>query len=143
MSDYTMPPPTPSEEAGDVLAGWIYDHPDANKCGVAILRERPGVVVYWKGTPPVGLQRLAAEQPVPVTFRQADYSLEELDPIARSVVADNPGVVSSAGPIRDYSGVGVTLWSKAPPTAMAMLRAKYPVPIRFERYSDPMPLVGR
>ncbi len=136
--------PTPTEEASRTLAVWIGEHlgPDY-ECGVAITRDGQGVVVYLRGTPPAGLQSLAAEQPVPVTFHRAAYSLQELDPIARSVVADNPGVVSSAGPSRDYSGVGVTLWSKAPPTALAKLRAKYPVPIVFEGYADPVPLGAR
>ena len=55
---------------------------------------------------------------------------------ARSLVEANKGVISSAGPNDDFSGVGISLSSKAPETALAALRAQSEVPIEFRGVRD-------
>jgi hypothetical protein len=67
------------------------------------------------------------------------YSLAELDPVAMRLVTDHGDVVMSAGPNKDCSGVGVTLWSTARDRhaeIMETLNADSAVPIVFERYVD-------
>ena len=138
-----VPLPTVAEIVGDALSGWIAEHPNVNACGVAIQRDREAVAVYWKGTPPSELQSLAAAQPVPVSFYSATYSLADLDPVARQVLADHRDVVSSTGPNHGYSGISVTLWSTAPVDAtMAELNAESDVPIFFWMVADPVDLTG-
>jgi hypothetical protein len=68
---------------------------------------------------------------VPVTIREAIYSRAELVAAARSLMEANKGVMTSAGPSHDFSGVWITLSSKAPQTALAAVRAQSPVPIEF------------
>lgn len=103
------------------------------------MRDTNTVTVYWKGASPAALRDLAEALPVPVAFHAAPYSLSELDPIARQVLADNRELVSSAGPSKDYSGISVTLWSRAPiAVAMAELNANTTVPIMFDKVADPV-----
>jgi hypothetical protein len=73
---------------------------------------------------------------VPVTIRQATYSRAELVAAARSLIKANKGVLTSAGPNTDFSGVGITLSSKAPQTALAAVRAQSAVPIEFRGVLD-------
>ncbi|MFI5695554.1 hypothetical protein ACIA58_27130 [Kribbella sp. NPDC051586] len=135
--------PTPPSTAAQNLSEWIVENPNVNSGGVVILRDREAVAVYWKGTPPAELQSLAAAQAVPVIFHASRYSLADLDPVARQVLADHRDVVSSTGPNRDYSGVSVTLWSTAPVEAtMADLNAESDVPILFWKVADPVDLTG-
>jgi len=92
--------------------------------------------------PPAALEDFASRQPFPVTFESTPYSLDELMPIAKQLVTDHSSV-SSAGPAKDYSGVGVTLWSKtpvAPEHVVAGLSEEVGVPVYFEHYADPVPL---
>jgi hypothetical protein len=93
-------------------------------------------VVYWKGDPPTELQQVVASQPVPVTIRNAIYSRAELVAAARSLMEANKGILTSAGPNTDFSGVGITLSSKAPQTALAAVRAQCAVPIEFRGVLD-------
>lgn len=83
-------PPTAAEQAGRALADWIADHHDRSSGGVWVLKDRTTVAVYWKGAVPAGLRRLAARQPVPVTFKPAPYSLDELNAAIDAVIANNP-----------------------------------------------------
>ena len=128
--------PTPEEDAADAVMRWLTENPDTNAGSVRILDDHKTVVVYWKGDPPADLQQVAASQPVPVTIRQAIYSSAELVAIARSLMDANKGVMSSAGPNTDFSAVGITLWSKAPQTALAAVQAQSPVPIEFRGVLD-------
>jgi hypothetical protein len=73
---------------------------------------------------------------VPVSIRRAAYSRAELVEAARSLIEANKGVVTSAGPNTDFSGVGISLSSKAPPTALAAVRARSTVPIEFRGVLD-------
>lgn len=135
--------PTPTELTADALSDWITKNPNAKVGGVRILPDLKAIVVYLKGTPPTGLRSLAAAQAIPVTFQASPYSLADLDPIARQVLADHRDVVSSASPSHDYSGVSVTLWSTAPvDSAMTELNAKASVPIIFDKLADPVDLAG-
>ncbi|WP_432889713.1 hypothetical protein ACQPYH_11030 [Kribbella sp. CA-245084] len=135
--------PTPTSTAARSLRDWIAENPNANVGGVAILRDREAVAVYWKGTPPAELQSLAAAQPVPVIFHATRYSLADLDPVARQVLADHRDVVSSTGPNHDYSGISVSLWSTAPvDTTMTNLNAESDIPITFWKIADPVDLTG-
>ena len=68
---------------------------------------------------------------MPVTIREAIYSRAELVAAARSLMEANKGVMTSAGPNHDFSGVWITLSSKVPQTALAAVRAQSPVPIEF------------
>jgi hypothetical protein len=128
--------PTPEEDAAQAVMEWLTENPDTNAGSVRILDDHKTVVVYWKGDPPTGLQQSAASQPVPVTIRQAIYSRAELVAAAKSLMAANKGVLTSAGPNHDFSGVGITLSSKAPPTALAAVRAQSAVPIEFRGVLD-------
>ena len=128
--------PTAEEDAADAVMRWLTENPDTNAGSVRILDDHKTVVVYWKGDPPADLQQVAASQPVPVAIRQAIYSRAELVAAARSLMESNKGVISSAGPSHDFSGVGITLWSKAPQTALAAVRAQSPVPIEFRGVLD-------
>ncbi|WUJ67701.1 hypothetical protein OG809_21595 [Kribbella soli] len=135
--------PTPASTAAHTVGDWISENPNANAGGVVILRDPEAVAVYWKGPPPPELQSLAAAQPMPVTFHAATYSLADLDPVARQVLADHRDVVSSTGPNHDYSGISVSLWSTAPVEAtMAKLNAESDVPIFFWMIADPVDLTG-
>ncbi|MER7244639.1 hypothetical protein [Kribbella sp. NPDC000426] len=135
--------PTPSELTADALSDWIAKNPDPDVGGVRILPDLKTVMVYWKGAPPAGLRNLAVTLPMPVTFQASPYSLADLDPIARKVLADNRDVVSSTGPSHDYSGVSVTLWSTAPLNAtIARLNKEASVPIIFDKTADPVDLAG-
>jgi hypothetical protein len=115
---------------------WLTENPDTNAGGVCILRDHKTVVVYWKGDPPADLQRFVAGQPVPVAIRKATYSRAELVAAARFLLEANKGVISSAGPNDDFSGVGISLSSKAPETALEALRAQCEVPIEFRGVRD-------
>jgi hypothetical protein len=57
-------------------------------------------------------------------------------------VTHNPGVVTSAAESPDFSGVVVWLSSKAPPTALAGLKARSTVPIVSSWTEDPVNLGG-
>ncbi|GAA1672286.1 hypothetical protein GCM10009745_13840 [Kribbella yunnanensis] len=67
------------------------------------------------------------------------YPLDELMPIARQLVTDHHDVICSAGPSKDFSGVGVMLWSD-PATdheeLTAALGEEVGVPVVFERYVE-------
>ncbi|MFC5264663.1 hypothetical protein ACFPJ1_21335 [Kribbella qitaiheensis] len=128
--------PTPEEDAAQALMQWLAENPKPNAGSVSVLDDHKTVVVYWKGDPPADLQQFAASQPVPVTIRKATYSRAELLAVAKSLMDANPGVVSSAGPSGDFSGVGITLNSKAPQTALAAVRAQSAVPIEFRGVRD-------
>ncbi|WP_020393428.1 hypothetical protein [Kribbella catacumbae] len=134
--------PTPELTALRAVGDWIAKNPNPNAGGAKIADDRKSVTVSWKGIAPPGLQALAASQPVPVTFRVAAYSSDELAAVAKSLVTDNPGVVTSAGESPDYSGVVVWLSSKAPPTALANLKARSTVQIVSSWTEDPGSLGG-
>jgi hypothetical protein len=114
--------PTPAEETADAVTQWLREIPRPNAGSVRILDDHKTVVVYWKGDPPAELQELAASQQLPVSIRQATYSRAELVAAARSLMEANHGVITSAGPNRDFSAVGITLSAKAPPTALVPLQ---------------------
>jgi hypothetical protein len=123
-----------------VLSGWIADHPDESSAGgVRILKDHCTVYVYWKEAVPAGLQSLAARQPIPITFQPAAYSAAELAAAVHAVMVDNPGL-SSAGFLSDYSGIQVTLSSKAPPDALTAAKASCSVPMVLRGIGDPRPL---
>ena len=128
--------PTPEEDAAQAVMQWLTGNPDTNAGSVCILRDHKTVVVYWKGDPPADLQRFVAGQPVPVAIRKATYSRAELVAAARSLLEANKGVISSAGPNDDFSGVGISLSSNAPETALEALRAQSEVPIEFRGVRD-------
>lgn len=128
--------PTPEEDAAQALMQWLAENPRPRAGSVSVLNDHKTVVVYWKGDPPADLQQFATSQPVPVIIRKATYSRAELLGAARSLMDANPGVVSSAGPSDDFSGVGITLSSKAPQTALAAVRAQSAVPIEFRGIRD-------
>ncbi|MET9311726.1 hypothetical protein ABZX12_07885 [Kribbella sp. NPDC003505] len=128
--------PTPEDEAAQAVMQWLTENPDTNAGSVRILADHKTVVVYWKGDPPAELQQVVASQPVPVTIRKAAYSRAELVAGARSLMDANKGVLTSAGPSHDFSGVGITLSSKAPQTALAAVRAQSAVPIEFRGVLD-------
>jgi hypothetical protein len=134
-----------AQKAGRALADWTAEHHDRSSGGVWVLKDRTTVVVYWKGTVPAGLRRLAARQPVPVTFRPAPYSLDELNAAIDAVIANNPGIVSAIGSEPDRSAISVALFSTAPPDAFALLKARAgtSIPIVFRGFIDPVPLGGR
>ncbi|RZT26485.1 hypothetical protein EV649_0230 [Kribbella sp. VKM Ac-2569] len=121
--------PTPEDEAAQAVRQWLDDNPMPNAGSVCLLRDHKTVVVYWKGDPPAELQQFVARQPVPVTIRNATYSRAELVAAARSLMEANKGVLSSAGPNHDFSGVRITFWSTAPQTALAAVRAQSVIPI--------------
>ena len=66
---------------------------------------------------------------MPVAIRRATYSRAELVAAARSLMAANKGVITAAAPNHDFSGVWITLSSKAPQTALAALRTQSAVPV--------------
>ncbi|MEU4288812.1 hypothetical protein AB0E63_11360 [Kribbella sp. NPDC026596] len=138
-------PPTVAEEAGRALADWIAEHYDRSSGSVWVLKDRTTVVVHWRGTVPVGLRSLAARQPVPVAFKPAPYSLDELNAAIDAVIANNPGIVSAIGSEPDRSAISVALFSTAPPDAFAQLKARAgtSIPIVFRGLIDPIPLGGR
>ncbi|MEV6272935.1 hypothetical protein AB0L64_37600 [Kribbella sp. NPDC051936] len=131
-----IPVPTPEDEAAGAVMQWLHENPRPNAGSVRILEDRKTVVVYWKGDPPAELQEFVAGQQVPVTIRKAAYSRAELVAASRELMVANRGVVSSAGPNDDFSGVGITLSSKAPPAALAAVRAQSAVPIEFRGVRD-------
>lgn len=144
--DMELPPgEMAAQNAGRALAGWIHEHHARSAGGVWVLKDRPTVVVYWKGTVPANLRSLAARQPVPVTFKPAPYSLDELNAAMDAVIANNPGIVSAIGSEPDRSAISVALFSTAPPEAFAQLRARAgtSVPIVFRGIIDPIPPGGR
>ena len=128
--------PTPEEDAAQAVMQWLTENPDTNAGSVRILDDHKTVVVYWKGDPPTDLQQFVASQPVPVAIRKAIYSRAELVAAARSLMAANKGVLTSAAPSHDFSGVAITLSSKAPQTALAAVRAQSAVPIEFRGVLD-------
>jgi hypothetical protein len=128
--------PTPEEDAASAVMQWLDENPRPDAGSVCILGDHKTVVVYWKGDPPADLQKIVAAQPVPVSIRRAAYSRAELVEAARSLIEANKGVVTSAGPNTDFSGVGISLSSKAPPTALAAVRARSTVPIEFRGVLD-------
>jgi hypothetical protein len=135
--------PTPEEDVAQAVMQWLDENPRPNAGSVRILDDHKTVVVYWKGDPPADLQQFVAGQPVPVTIRKAAYSRAELVAAARSLMEANRGVLSSAGPNHDFSGVGITLSSKAPPAALAAVRAQSAVPIEFRGVLDIRNAAGR
>lgn len=100
-------------------------------------------MVYGKGDPPADIQHLVASQPIPMTIREATYSRAELVAAAKSLMAANKGIMTSAAPNSDFSAVGITLSSKAPQTALAALIAQSPVPIEFRGILDIRSTVGQ
>jgi hypothetical protein len=128
--------PTPEDEAAQAVMEWLHEKPRPNAGSVRILGDHKTVVVYWKGDPPAELQQLVADLPVPVTIRNAVYSRDELVAAARSLMQANKGVLTSAGPNDDFSGVGVSFSSKAPPTALESVRAQSAVPIESRGVRD-------
>jgi hypothetical protein len=128
--------PTPADEAGQAVMQWLEENPSPNAGTVRILGDHMTVVVYWKGDPPAVLQQFVAGQAVPVTIRQALYSRAELVAAARSLMEASKGVITSAGPNHDFSGVGITLSSKAPQSALAGVRAQSVVPVEFRGVLD-------
>lgn len=137
--------PTPVETAAQALMALLEENPSASRGGVAVAEDRKSVVVYWKGDPPASVKSFAAGQPVPVVFRGAAYSQAELMAAAWSLLEENKGVVTSAGPSSDYSGVAIGLSSKvpAPEAAVAALKAHAAVPIEFIGIEDIKPLASR
>ncbi|WP_410790413.1 hypothetical protein [Kribbella sp. C-35] len=133
-----------SQAAGRALADWIAEHPgEPGEGGVRILKDRTTVVVYWKGAVPTGLQSLAADQPVAVTFKPAPYSRAELNAAMDAVVANNaPGIVTVVGSEPDYSSISIALSSKAPANAFDQVRSKAAtaIPITLRGIIDPKPL---
>ncbi|MFI5712964.1 hypothetical protein [Kribbella sp. NPDC051620] len=91
------------------------------------------LVVYWKGEVPAELRRLADEQPVPVTFAPAAFSLGELMPVARRLMTDHSAILESTGPAKDFSGVSAWLKDDAPTAAVEALIADAGVPVVFDR----------
>lgn len=128
--------PTAEDDAAQAVMQWLTENPDTNAGSVRIFDDHKTVVVSWKGDPPAGLQQVAASQPVPVAIRQAIYSRAELEAAARSLMESNKGVLTSAAPSHDFSGVAITLSSKAPQTALATVRAQSPVPIESQGVLD-------
>ncbi|WP_327640796.1 hypothetical protein OHB24_21105 [Kribbella sp. NBC_00482] len=133
------------ETAAQALMALLEENPSASRGGVAVAEDRKSVVVYWKGDPPASVKSFAAGQPVPVVFRGAAYSQAELMAAAWSLLEENKGVVTSAGPSSDYSGVAIGLSSKvpAPEAAVAALKAHAAVPIEFIGIEDIKPLASR
>ena len=133
-----------SQAAGRALADWIAEHPgEPGEGGVRILKDRTTVLVYWKGAVPAGLKSLAADQPVPVTFKPAPYSRAELNAAMDAVIANNPpGIITVAGSEPDYSGISIALSSKAPANAFDQVKAKTAtgIPIGLRGIIDPKPL---
>jgi hypothetical protein len=128
--------PTAEEEAAQAVKQWLVENSEPNAGDVRILADHKTVVVYWKGDPPAELQEIVASQLVPVIIRKATYSRAELIAVARSLMVANKGVMTSAGPNDDFSGVGITLSSKAPQSALAAVRAQSTVPIEFRGVQD-------
>ncbi len=140
---------TPAERSTlDALYDWFKAHPDPDAGSSRRSRDRRSVVVYWHGPPPTGLLELADQQLVPVTFESTRYRLDELMPVARQLVTDHHDVICSAGPSKDFSGIGVMLWSD-PATnqeeLVAALSQEVGVPVQLERYVDrgPTPWTSR
>ncbi|MEV6411445.1 hypothetical protein [Kribbella sp. NPDC051718] len=130
---WITPPPTPAQLASRVLMDWIRAHFGDTAGAVDGRRDREALVVYWKGEAPAELRRLADEQPVPVTFEQAAFSLGELMPIAKRLIGDHGAIVESTGPAKDFSGVSVWLKDDAPTAAVEALIADAGVPVVFDR----------
>jgi hypothetical protein len=128
--------PTPQEDVASVVMQWLDDNPSPNAGTVSITADHKNVVVYWKGDPPADLQQFVAGLPIPVAIHKAAYSRAELVAAARSLLEANHGVVTSAGPNDDFSAVGVSFSSKAPPTALAAVRAQTAVPVESRGIQD-------
>jgi hypothetical protein len=122
---------------------WLDDHPRPNAGTVSITADHKNVVVYWKGDPPADLQQFVSGLPIPVAIRKAAYSRAELVAVAVSLVEANHGVVTSAGPNDDFSGVGVSFSSKALPIALAAVRAQTAVPVESRGIQDIQQVSGR
>jgi hypothetical protein len=135
-----FPPPTPAGITADRLLQWIRDHADLDIATIALTKDRMTVEVIWKGTPPAELQRLAAAQPVPVTFHTATYIASELLPVSYALVNNNQGVVSSAGENRHRTGITVNLYPNVPIDVLSTLQTQTDVPISFAGFADPQPL---
>jgi hypothetical protein len=127
---------TPEEDAASAVRQWLVENPRPDAGKVRILDDHKTVVVYWKGDPPTDLQQIVAAQPVPVSIRKAAYSRAELVAAAKALMDANEGVITAAAPNHDYSGVWITLSSKAPPAALAAVRAQSAVPIEFRGVLD-------
>ncbi|HZX03204.1 hypothetical protein [Kribbella sp.] len=136
--------PTVAETVGRALGNWIHDHrDDPGAGGVRVLKDRKTVLVYWKGTVPDGLRRLAARQAVPVAFESAAYSRAELTAAVIAAMHNNPGVVSAGGSEPDYSGISVVVSARAPANAFTEVKATSTVPVTLRWIGDPTPLDGR
>ncbi|WP_410787037.1 hypothetical protein [Kribbella sp. C-35] len=107
--------------------------------GVAISDDLAKVNVYWKGTVPPDLQTLGAAQPAPVAFRSATYSNDELTATSQMLIDYFPGMVTSAGPTQDWSGVVVTFKSSPPANAMTLLGSVTATPITSLGSDEPQP----
>ncbi|MEV4263550.1 hypothetical protein [Kribbella sp. NPDC049584] len=121
---------TPAQKAGQDLADWTSQHPSRNMASVAPSDDGKGLVVYWKGTVPPGLQTLAASQPVPVTFRSAAYSGPELSDLGESLLETDPNLASTWAK-SDYSALMVRTKPNAPSNTVTTLRTKTSVPIEY------------
>ncbi|MFC5263813.1 hypothetical protein ACFPJ1_16995 [Kribbella qitaiheensis] len=132
--------PTAAETAAMALSDWLEEHPSAaGKGGVAISDDLTKVNVYWKGTAPPDLESLATTQPAPVSFRSAAYSNNELSATSQMLIDYLPGMVTSAGPNQDWSGVVVTLKSSAPANTMTLLSSATTTPITSLGADEPEP----
>ncbi|GAA1594155.1 hypothetical protein GCM10009804_58430 [Kribbella hippodromi] len=113
------------------LSDWIEEHPTVvGAGGVTISDDLAMVDVYWKGTVPPDLQSLAKAQPAAVAFRSAAYSNDELSATAQMLLDSFRGVLTSAGPSQDWSGVVVNfIWDGAwnSGSASSVYRAAAPV----------------
>ncbi|GAA0942108.1 hypothetical protein GCM10009554_34320 [Kribbella koreensis] len=131
---WITPPPTPAQTSSRLLGEWIRAHFGDTAGCVRSHRDREDLMIYWKGEAPAELHRLAAEQPVPVTFEQAAFSLGELMPIARRLMTDHRAILESTGPTEDLSGVSVRLKDDAPAaTAVEALIADAGVPVVIDK----------
>ncbi|TDD43126.1 hypothetical protein E1263_41850 [Kribbella antibiotica] len=134
--EWTYPDDTPTRVTIRELAARIHASKGPNAGGVLGQRVEGPVIVYWKGPPPDGLRRLAAQQPVPVSFEEAAYALDELMPIAKQFMDDHGDVLASTGPLKDYSGVSIWVWTDPgvdPEALVAALSAEVGVPVVCDR----------
>jgi hypothetical protein len=59
------------------------------------------------------------------------------------VILNSDGMVSAAGSTPEYSAISVLLSAKAPPDALAQVKATSSIPIILRGTGDPKPLDGR
>ncbi|WP_344215461.1 hypothetical protein [Kribbella sancticallisti] len=78
-----------------------------------------------------------------MTFQAAAYSAAELGAAVHETMVNNNPAVSSAAPLPDYSGIQITLSSKAPPNTLVQAKASSTIPIVLRGVNDPKPLDRR